>query len=347
MEFLSELGLFVAKAAIVVVAIVAIIAAIGRAASRSPEDREGKIVVKKLNDRLDRMKRALDARLLPKPAAKRARRAAEAERKARRKAKGEALEAMLARPRVFVLTFDGNLRATATDDLREEISAILAVARDGDEVVVKLKSPGGMVHAYGFAASQLERVRERGLRLTAAVDLVAASGGYMMAAVADRILAAPFAVVGSIGVMAGIPNFHRFLKRRDIDFELLTAGEDKRSLTLFGENTEADRRKLQGEIEDVHALFKAHVQRLRPGVDIERVATGKSWYAAQALELGLVDELITSDEYLLRRAGEADVLSVAHRVKAPLLDRVGRTVETTVARSVDRMLERALEDRHR
>ena len=109
--------------------------------------------------------------------------------------------------------------------------------------------------AYGLAASQMQRIRDKKLKLTVCVDKVAASGGYMMAVVADKIIAAPFAVLGSIGVLAQVPNFHRLLKKHDVDFEMLTAGKYKRTLTMFGENTDKGREKFQEDIEDTHVLF--------------------------------------------------------------------------------------------
>ncbi|HEY1077640.1 MAG TPA: protease SohB, partial [Fontimonas sp.] len=205
-------------------------------------------------------------------------------------------------PRVFVLNFKGDLHAHATESLREEVSAILQVAADGDEVLVRLESEGGLVHAYGLAASQLARFKPRGVRLTVSVDKVAASGGYMMACVADRIIAAPFAVLGSIGVVAQLPNFNRLLKKLDVDYELHTAGEFKRTLTLFGQNTDEGREKFQEEIDQTHALFKAFVGEHRPQLDLSRVATGEHWFGSQALELKLIDAIETSDDFLLQRA---------------------------------------------
>ncbi len=219
--------------------------------------------------------------------------------------------------------------------MREELTAILQVGRPGDEVVVRLKSPGGYVHAYGFAASQLERVKDRGLRLTAVVDQVAASGGYMMAVVADQIVAAPFAVIGSIGVVAGIPNFNRFLKKHDIDFEQHTAGKFKRTLTVFGENTEAGRQKFKEELEVAHALFKSFVGKHRPKLDLERVATGEHWFGAEAIELGLVDRLKTSDEYLLERQGDADIWAVQFAPKRRLFDRAGAALSEGAAHAAE------------
>ena len=212
--------------------------------------------------------------------------------------------------RVYALTFEGDLDATKVSHLRHEINAVLTKASSGDEVVVRVKSFGGRVHGYGLAASQLQRVRQHGLNLVVAVDQVAASGGYLMAAVANKVIAAPFAVVGSIGVVAEIPNVHRLLKKNDVDVEVITAGRYKRTLTVLGENTDEGRRKFTEELEDLHVLFQEFVNEQRPGVELEKVATGEAWYGRRAIELNLVDEIATSDEYLMRRCAEADVFEV-------------------------------------
>ena len=208
------------------------------------------------------------------------------------------------------LDFDGDLQASKVDDLRNEITAVLTSAREQDEVLVRIESPGGMVHGYGLAASQLERVRARKIRLVTAVDKVAASGGYLMASVSDHIIAAPFALVGSIGVVAQVPNVHRLLKKHDVDVEVLTAGKYKRTLTVFGENTAQGRAKFVEELEDVHALFQEFVQANRPQVSLEEIATGEAWYGQRALTHRLVDELSTSDAYLTRACEQADVFEV-------------------------------------
>lgn len=217
-----------------------------------------------------------------------------------------------------MLDFHGDIRASAVASLREEISAVLMAAGPGDEVLLRLESPGGMVNAYGLAASQLLRLREKGIPLTVAVDKVAASGGYLMAVVADRIIAAPFAVLGSIGVVAQIPNFHRWLRDRRIDFELFTAGEFKRTVTVFGENTEQGREKLREEIADTHQLFQDFVKRFRPQLDMARVATGEPWYGTHAMEMGLVDALATSDSYLMDAAQRARIYAVSYKRKKTL-----------------------------
>lgn len=234
--------------------------------------------------------------------------------------------------RVYALTFEGDMDASKVSFLRHEINAVLTKAEAEDEVVVRVKSFGGRVHGYGLAASQLQRVRERGLKLVVAVDQVAASGGYLMAAVANRVIAAPFAVVGSIGVVAEIPNIHRLLKKHDVDVEVITAGRYKRTLTVLGENTEEGRRKFTEEMEDLHSLFQEFVTDKRPGVDLRKVATGEAWYGRRAIELNLVDAIMTSDEYLMQRCRDADVFEVRWVEHKKPWERVLAQVETGLKR---------------
>ena len=245
--------------------------------------------------------------------------------------------------RVFVLNFEGDMAASGVESLRQEVSAVLGAAAVGDEVVVRVESFGGAVHAYGLAASQLARIRSHGATLTVAVDKVAASGGYLMAAVADRILAAPFAVVGSIGVVAQIPNVHRLLKKHDVDVEVHTAGRFKRTLDFLGENTEQGRAKLREELEDVHALFQEYVANWRPGIDLDAVSTGEHWYGQRALDRALVDELVTSDEYLSRACQDADVFEVSWVVPKPPLERLAGQFASTLGTALGKGASRALE----
>ncbi|MDX1465486.1 MAG: protease SohB [Halomonas sp.] len=244
-----------------------------------------------------------------------------------------------ARPTVWVLDFHGDLKASAAGRLAEEVSAVLEVAGDNDEAVLRLESAGGLVHSYGLAAAELDRLRQAGLSTTVCVDKVAASGGYLMACGADRLRAAPFAVIGSIGVVAQLPNLHRLLKRHDIDVELLTAGRYKRTLTVFGENTDEGRDKFVEDLETTHQLFKRHVAERRPTLDIEAVATGEIWYGSDALERGLVDELGTSEAYLVERMREARVVSLKLEQKPTLSHRLGLGVSRGVERGVERGLE--------
>lgn len=315
MEFLSEYGMFLAKAATLVVAVLVVvggIVALARRGEGQPESR-GRLDIRHLNEDYDGMALALKAATLPKKALKQARK----EQKARDKQYDKT-----ARRRVFVLNFHGDIRAAAVASLREEVTAVLTVAQPEDEVVLRLDSAGGLVHGYGLAAAQLLRLRDRRVKLTVAVDKVAASGGYMMACVADRIIAAPFAILGSIGVIAQLPNFNRVLKKHDVDFEQFMAGEFKRTVTIFGENTDQGRRKFQEEIEDAHALFKDFIKAHRPRVDLERVATGEHWYGTRALECQLVDELRTSDDYLLDASAGADLYEITYTGKKPWLARL-------------------------
>ena len=315
MEFLNEYGMFLAKAATLVAAVLVVVGGVAALLGRGGSELEsrGRLDIRSLNEDYDQMAVALKAATLSKKAFKQFQKEQKARVKQREKVE---------RRRVFVLDFHGDLRAVAVASLREEVTALLTVAQPEDEVVVRLESAGGLVHAYGLAAAQLLRIRDRRVKLTVAVDKVAASGGYMMACVADRIIAAPFAVVGSIGVIAQLPNFNRLLKKHDIDYEQFMAGEFKRTVTLLGENTDQGRRKFQEEIEEAHTLFKQFVKAHRPQVDLERVATGEHWYGAKALECQLVDELRTSDDVLLDASAGADLYGVAYIGKKPWLARL-------------------------
>ena len=246
--------------------------------------------------------------------------------------------------KVFVLKFDGNMSASAVTNLREEITAILTLATAEDEVVVRLESAGGMVHSYGLASSQLDRLKKMDIPLTVCVDKVAASGGYMMACVADKILAAPFAIIGSIGVVAQLPNFNKILKKNDVDFELLTAGEHKRTLTMFGENTDKGREKFVEELEETHRLFKEYVSSRRPQIDIDRIATGEIWYGSNALNMALVDEIKTSDEYLVSKIESSEVFEVCYVLKKKLHQKLGIAAEESADRLLIKWWQRLTQD---
>ncbi len=225
------------------------------------------------------------------------------------------------KPKLFVLNFDGDIRASQVETLRDEITAMLSVADPQDEVLLRLDNSGGMVHEHGLAASQLQRIRDAKLKFTVSIDRVAASGGYMMACVADKIVAAPFAIIGSIGVLAQLPNFNRLLDKAGIDFEQHTAGEFKRTVTMFGKNGEKERSKLKEELQETHDLFRDFVSENRPKLDIDKVSTGEHWYGRQAMELNLVDELKTSDEYLVSSLELYDIYEMKMEVKQSLQDK--------------------------
>ena len=326
-EFFAAYGLFLVELA-TLVAIVLVVVVVFVTNARRMGDREG-FTIKHLNEQMEQTAQQLRRVLLPKVEFRKGAKALAKARKARRRGKGEATAR---RRRIFVLDFKGDIRAAATASLREEVSAILGVAQDGDEVLLRLENAGGAVHEHGLAASQLLRLKARGLHLAIAVDKVAASGGYLMACVADRLMAAPFAIVGSIGVIAQLPNFHRWLEEQGVDFEQITAGRYKRTLTLFGENTDEGRQKLKQELEDVHALFKAQVAAERPQVDIEHIATGEHWYGTQALALELIDEIRTSDDFLLEAAADSDLYHIAFKRRRPLVERVLGSAESLLSR---------------
>ena len=340
MEFFIEYGLFLAKVATVVVAIAIIISlAVGASLKGKQGSDKGHLEITPLNQQYEDMSEAmLIATMdesLQKAEEKKLHKAKKKQAKVDKKAqKTESETDTSSKKRVFVLTFDGNISASAVSHLREEVTAVLTQAKANDEVLVKLESAGGMVHSYGLASSQLDRLRKAQIPITVSVDKVAASGGYMMACVADRILAAPFAIIGSIGVVAQMPNFNRVLKKHDVDYELLTAGEHKRTLTMFGENTDKGREKFIEELEETHQLFKDYVSERRPQVDIDKIATGEIWYGSKALEMALVDDIQTSDEYLVACIQQAQVYEVAYVQKKKLHQRLGIAAEE----SADRLL---------
>ncbi|AJQ95413.1 protease SohB [Gynuella sunshinyii] len=324
---MAEYGIFLLKTITLVIAFGFIVMILVSAGSKQKKAGKGQLEIYKLNDRLDGYKKQISQILLDKKEQKKINK----EEKKREKANRKRSEP--AKRRVFVINFVGDMAASAVSNLREEVSAILAVASEKDEVVLKLESPGGAAHSYGLAASQLTRIKEKGLGLTVCVDKVAASGGYMMACVGDKILSAPFAIIGSIGVVAQLPNFHRLLKKNDIDVELHTAGEFKRTLTMLGENTEAGREKFKQELEALHQLFKEFVRKNRSQLDIDKVATGEFWMGAEALDLKLVDKIGTSDQYLMDLSANADVFEVIYRRKKAIPERLMHSASQGVLES--------------
>ncbi|WP_318365410.1 protease SohB [Enterobacter sp.] len=338
MELLAEYGLFLAKIATVVIAIAVVAVLIVNLAQRKRHG--GELRITNLSEQYKEMQEDVSVALLDSHQQKLWHKAQ------KKKAKLEAKEAKAAakqgrapvktKPRVYVLDFKGSMDAHEVSSLREEITAVVTMAKPEDQVILRLESPGGVVHGYGLASSQLQRLRDKNIPLTVAVDKVAASGGYMMACVANKIVAAPFAILGSIGVVAQIPNFNRFLKSKDIDIELHTAGQYKRTLTLLGENTEEGRQKFREDLNETHDLFKEFVKRMRPTLNIDEVATGEHWYGMQAQEKGLVDEVGTSDELLLSLINEREVVSVRFMQRKKLMDRF----TGSAAESVDRLLLR-------
>ncbi|MDG1942697.1 MAG: protease SohB [Halioglobus sp.] len=347
MEYIYEYGLFFAQAATFVVAVLILIAGIASIAMRQRADQnEGHIEIRDLNDKYRHIGGVIH-NVIDEPASLKEKKKAEkksekaiAKAAKKQRKKGEEPSSEDRRKRLYVMNFDGDIRASAAENLREEISAVLPQIQDGDEILVKVESPGGMVHSYGLAASQLQRIKTAEVPLIIAVDKVAASGGYMMACVADRIIAAPFAVLGSIGVIAQLPNFHRLLQKSNIDFELLTAGEYKRTLTMFGENTDKGREKFVDELEETHTLFKNFVSANRPALDIAKVATGETWYGQNAVTEGLIDELQTSDAFVQDRLTDWDVFEVKFVHKKNWQEKMGLAAESALERAFLKIWQR-------
>ena len=327
MEWMSEYGLFLAKA------LTGLLVVGGGAALVMSFARRGRAIrmygpfpqVIHLNRRHRWMVAAFERNTLSRWEWRRRRKAEKAEHK-RRLAEG-------GRRRVFVLDFKGDLHASGVKALRDEVTLILANATEKDEVVVRLENSGGAPSGHGLGASQLARIRARNIRLTVAIDRIAASGGYMMACVADRIIAAPFAIVGAIGTFMIIANFHRLLESKGVDVEKFQSGEFKLTVTMLGENTDAGRAKLQEQIEVMHKHFRDFVSEYRPALDIERVSTGEFWHARDAVGLSLVDEIRTSDDYLFEAGRDADLYLVRCAGRRGLRRRIGEVAELALDRA--------------
>jgi serine protease SohB len=346
LEFIFEYGLFLAQAVTIVAAILIVAVGLVALGMKQKPEHEGHIEIKNLNEKYKQIDELLQQVVTEEEVLKvdlKAQKKAEKQKAkaAKKAAKKSGHDKEEQRKRLYVLDFDGDLHASATDNLREEISAVLPQIREGDEILLKLESPGGLVHGYGLAASQLQRISDAKVHLTIAVDKVAASGGYMMACVGDTIVAAPFAVLGSIGVIAQMPNFNRLLKKNDIDIELLTAGEYKRTLTMFGENTDKGRQKFIEDLEETHVLFKEFVGENRPELDIAKVSTGEVWYGSRAVDVGLIDSLQTSDAFVQERLKDQDVYEVKFVHKKTWQEKMGMAAEGAMEKAFMKIWQRS------
>lgn len=328
---LLELGIFSGKVFVIVLGIAVLLILSAVLALRAKGGRD-QLEIEHLNAKFDGFANLLKSQLLDKKEFKAHNKAQQKEKKALAKLS----KAKKDKKRLFVLNFEGDVKASQVDTLRQEITAILSVAKSGDEVVVNVESPGGMVHAYGLASAQLVRIKEKGIKLTVCVDKVAASGGYMMACTADQILAAPFALVGSIGVLAQVPNLNKLLKKHDIEYEEFTSGEYKKTVSMLGEITEKGRQKFVEQIGETHGLFKEFVRRHRPQVDIEKVATGEYWLAIQGKDLNLVDGITTSDEYIFNQKDQADIYKVTLREHKGLSDKISEMFSAGITSALEK-----------
>ena len=340
MEFLSEYGLFLAKAITVVITIVAIFIAIIALTSKQ-KNKKGELEITDLSEQINDTKKSIAQQLLTESQLKLKNKEDKKLQKQKQKEEKVAAKSHTEKQasQLYVIDFNGSVDAKEVASLREEVTAIVSVANEHDEVFVRLESGGGMVHGYGLAASQLQRLKDKNISLTISVDKVAASGGYMMACVADKIIAAPFSIIGSIGVIAQIPNFNKLLKKHDVEFEQLTAGQYKRTLTMFGENDDSGRDKFKQELEETHQLFKQFVSSHRPQLNIDKIATGEHWYGTQALDLELVDKIQTSDDYLLEHLESKHIVQVRYQKTKKLADKIGKSVATSVETSLLTLLQ--------
>lgn len=344
MEYLIQYGVFLAKAVTIVIAILIVLGALVASSSRHKKgDRRGAIKVTPLNDHFDDMRESLREFVIDKDELKKLhkqeKKLAKTERKEAKKdasTDGQELsdESSSRKPRTYVLNFTGDIAAEEVKSLREEITAVLSLAEKQDSVLLRLESPGGMVHSYGLASSQLLRIRNAKIPLTICVDKVAASGGYMMACLADRLVTAPFAIVGSIGVVVQLPNFHRALKKLDVDYETISAGEFKRTLSTFGEITQKGKDKVQEDVETVHDLFKSWVKEHRPSVEIDKISTGETWHGIQAKERYMVDEIKTSDECIINACEASDVYEVEFEIPKSLQDKLGSAFQGAIEKGM-------------
>ena len=346
MEFLYEYGLFLAKTVTFVLAVLAIVIGIAASAMKQ-KTKKGELEITDLSEQFRDVEQEIIHHLLSKEELKQKEKEDKKIEKEKSKADKIAVKSGKDKdkdkekePHVFVVDFKGSIDAKEVVSLREEISAILMVATEQDEVFVRLESDGGMVHGYGLASSQLDRIRQGNIPLTISVDKVAASGGYMMACVANKIISAPFAILGSIGVIAQLPNFNKILKKNDIDFEQFTAGEFKRTVTMFGENTDKAREKFTEEIEATHELFKSFVVEHRPSLDISKVATGEHWFGLKAKELGLVDDIQTSDDYLFAASKDKKIVEITYVTHKGLAEKFSKAMSMSVESILGKLIQR-------
>jgi len=307
-DLISNYGLFLLKTITIVISIVVVISVI---VNSKKSTTTGSLEVQSINKDLDSLEEGIKKSILSK-------------KEYKKFAKSKKKNSKKSNNKLFVIDFKGNIKASEIISLRREISGILLSYNKGDEVLLRLENSGGTVHEHGLAASQLKRIRDKNIPLTICVDKVAASGGYMMACVANKIVASPFAIIGSIGVIAQVPNFNRLLKNKGVDFEQQTAGDYKRTVTMFGKNTDKDRKKLKEQLEDIHILFKDFIKKNRKNLDVDKVSTGEYWYGKDALDLKLIDKILTSDEYIISLKDSFQIIQIKYKPAKSISDKLSK-----------------------
>lgn len=332
MDALQSIGVFAAQTFLILFAIIAVIVVIAMIASKAA-GQKSEIQVELLHKKYKNFRNLLKAHTMTKTERK------DLKKKLKEETKQSESKSRTHEKKIYLIDFEGDTKASAVENLREEITAVLTSATPEDEVIVRVESPGGVVHGYGLAASQLLRVREKNIPLTVCVDKVAASGGYLMSVTANKIMSAPFAIVGSIGVVAQVPNFHRILKKHDVDVKEYTAGEFKRTVSLLGEITPKGEEKFRQQLEETHVLFKSFVQKYRPQLNLAEVATGEYWYGEQAITLGLVDEIRTSDDYLMSLADKHQIIKVTFEQHESISDKLTGIIGKAVKKGTMSLVE--------
>ena len=336
-DLLVAYGFFLLKVITVLLVILIPILMISSSTKHKKETDKGRIIVKNLSDKLEEIGVTLKSAEMDPKAYKSFLK--ERNKKKKKENKGKPKEI------VYVLDFKGDIQASAVGKLKQEINAIIASQVKCKEVVIKVESGGGSAYAYGLCAAELKRLVDNKIKLTVCIDKIAASGGYLMSCVATKIVAAPWAIVGSIGVIAQLPNFHRLLKKLDIDIEMHTAGKFKRTLTTLGENTKQGREKFISELEDLHVVFKDFVKENRSKIQVAKVSTGEVWQGEKAKKLGLIDEIGTSDDYLLKLASKFKLLEIQYFEKKPFTARIGSAAEVIVEKGIYKILDIFNKDR--
>ncbi|UAA40755.1 protease SohB [Paraneptunicella aestuarii] len=332
MEFLYDYGMFLLKAITIVAAILLAFGGLAGIASKQ-KHQKGELEIIPMSEQLAEAEELAKEMVFSKEEFKEWKKQQKELNKQKEKESDD-------KGKVYVIDFKGSMDAHEVESLRREVTTVITLATEKDEVVLRLESPGGVVSGYGLAASQLQRLKDRNIKLTACVDKVAASGGYMMACVADKILAAPFSAIGSIGVLAQIPNFHKLLKKNNIEFEQHTAGKYKRTITMFGENDDEGRAKFREELEEVHGMFKDFVHSHRENLDMEKIATGEYWHGIKAHELGLVDELKTSDDYLLECYKDKVIFQISYKMKKSVAEKLSKSASMTLNSVISKLWEK-------
>ena len=336
MEILAGYLVFLLKVFTIVLAItIPLLLIIG--SSKGKSQPRGKLSITNLSDKFEEMGNAVKGSLMTPKELKKFNKDLSKEKKKKDKDQTE--------DSIFVLNFKGDIQASEVEKLKQEVNAILLSETDCKEVVIRVESGGGSAYAYGLCAAELKRLVDNKINLTVCIDKVAASGGYLMSCVASKIIAAPWAIVGSIGVIAQLPNFHRLLKKNSIDFEMHTAGAFKRTLTTLGENTEEGREKFKSDLEDLHLIFKNFVKEQRPEVDTDIVATGEVWQGEDAVRVGLVDSLETSDNYLVGLSKGAKLFELEFVEKKNLTERFAFSMQLILEKSLMKFYDLINRDR--